>query len=157
MPYIIRGFIYYQGEKDVRLATKYGALLQNLIAQRRSLWNEEYLFFLFVQLPMYIEHSAMDDRQWALLRDQQYKVHKKIVNTGLAVLIDCGEYDNIHPADKQIVGLRLALQALRRCYNYEVEADSPVYAVHRIIDNKVYISFDNTNSGLIVRGHNNRF
>ena len=124
-PYGISGFLYYQGEEDARHAWRYEALLTSLIRHWRTLFWDAELPFLFVQLPMYRLGNEADDFSWPLLRDAQARVAQSCRNTAMAVLIDAGELNNIHPADKKTVGKRLYLQALCHVYGRDVAADSP--------------------------------
>lgn len=150
-PYTIRGFIYYQGEEDVYKASLYGKLMVKLIDQWRSDWKDDCLPFLFVQLPMYIAKGAIDDKQWAILRDQQMKVFRTIKNTGMAVIIDCGEFDNIHPLDKQTVGYRLALQGLKVAYSIDQNADAPIFKDYVIEEDTFRLYFYNMGKKIIIK------
>ncbi|MCE5343925.1 MAG: sialate O-acetylesterase [Eubacteriales bacterium] len=124
-PYTLTGFLYYQGEEDAKHAGLYRALLSSLILCWRRLYYDETLPFLFVQLPMYMDSTQRDDRQWAVLREAQEQTYQSIRHTGMAVMIDGGELDNIHPTDKKTVGERLYHQALRVVYGRTGEAESP--------------------------------
>lgn len=116
-PYTLRGFLFYQGEADENRPECYETLLTALIACWRRDWGDATLPFLNVQLPMYRAADAPDDRHWCGIREAQANVYRKLRNTGLAVLTDCGELDNIHPKDKKTVGQRLLLQALSEVYH----------------------------------------
>jgi len=155
-PYAIKGFIYYQGEEDDLRAADYREMMYYLVEQWRVDWNDRKLPFLFVQLPMYASRQEIESgnppRHWCLLRESQYLASLDIANTALAVIIDCGEFDNIHPYDKQTVGFRLALLALRRVYNKYIEADAPVFTWVREQMNALRIHFDNANCGLEFHG-----
>lgn len=135
VPYTIRGFLYYQGEEDEARCVDYGEMMVYLIDQWRGDWGDDELPFLFVQLPMFIAKSeydsGRDSRHWCVLREHQWRVSRMIRNTALAVVLDCGEFDNIHPLDKQTVGLRLALQALKTVYGRPVSADGPAFRTAR--------------------------
>jgi sialate O-acetylesterase len=74
---------------------------------------------------MYMARGEEDNKSWPLIRLAQEQVYQNMRATGLAVLIDCGEFDNVHPKDKKTVGYRLFLQALKVVYHKEVQADSP--------------------------------
>ena len=124
-PYPITGFLYYQGEEDVGRASEYRLLMTQLIAFWRTLFRGEELPFLFVQLPMFRNSYEEDDRQWPQLRLAQEQVWRQTAHTGLAVMIDGGELDNIHPTDKQTVGERLFAQAMRVAYGATAIPDSP--------------------------------
>ena len=108
VPMAMNGILFYQGESDVERAEDYGQLLIALITRWREVFRDAELPFYNVQLPMYIDAGAEDDRRWAILRQQQEKVWRALRNTHLAVLIDGGEYGNLHPTDKLTPGQRLA-------------------------------------------------
>jgi sialate O-acetylesterase len=160
-PYTIRGFIYYQGEEDDQRATDYRQMMYYLVQQWRSDWSDDNLPFLFVQLPMYASSEEMLTsnlpRHWCLMRENQYLASLDIKNTGLAVIIDCGEFDNIHPLDKQTVGYRLALQALEKVYGWDIKADSPVYDRIEFHGNELFVYFINAENGLEFRQNSNGF
>lgn len=124
-PYTLTGFLYYQGEEDTKHPQLYRPLLMTLISYWRDLFLDASLPFLFVQLPMFIAKGEEDFRNWPPVRQAQEQVFEDMRNTGLAVLIDCGEFDNVHPKDKRTVGYRLYLQALKVVYRRDVPADSP--------------------------------
>lgn len=149
MPYTLKGFIYYQGESDDNNPTIYDKLLTILIEQWRKDWCDYELPFLFVQLPMYKARSDKDTKHWAIIREHQMKVHKTIKNTGLAVILDCGEFDNIHPLNKKTVGDRLALQAYYHVYHKEVKAYGPIYQSMNTNGNVVKLTFQHAEGGLV--------
>ena len=84
-----------------------------LIARWRQDFRDETLPFLLVQLPMHTYADTPENGAWSKLREAQMRVYQTVKNTGIAVILDCGEYCNIHPVDKHPVGHRLALQARR--------------------------------------------
>ncbi|SCW57818.1 sialate O-acetylesterase [Ruminococcaceae bacterium YRB3002] len=134
-PFALRGVIYYQGESDCEEhASMYGQVFASLIAEWRSVFYNADLPFVFCQLPMYIskERKFMnyDDYSWAKLREQQQIVAIDVPNTYMAVLADCGEFDNVHPADKKTPGNRVAAMALKYVYGFK---DVPALAPY-IID-----------------------
>ncbi len=124
-PCALTGILYYQGETDARHPQLYRPLLMTLIAVWRDWFMDPTLPFLFVQLPMFIAKGEADDRSWPLIRQAQERVCRDMRGTGMAVLIDGGEFDNIHPVDKQTVGYRLYLQALNVVYRQAAQADGP--------------------------------
>ena len=125
-PFPIRGVIWYQGESNAspERAPLYAHLFQTLILDWRKAWNQNDMPFLFVQLANFKAgpHSA-----WPALRDAQ-KQALSLPNTGMAVTIDIGNPNNIHPTDKQDVGLRLALAADALVYGHKVEYSGPLYS-----------------------------
>lgn len=128
-PYSAKGFIYYQGESDDHKPQMYEKLLKMLIAQWRTDWNDPEMPFMIVQLPMFINRDETDRKNWCLIREAQMNTHLTTANTGIAVILDCGEYGNIHPVNKIPVGDRLEMQAMYHVYNKlsAAEAYGPIY------------------------------
>ena len=155
-PFAMKGFLYYQGEEDDLRADDYREMMYYLVEQWRGDWRDERLPFLFVQLPMYASREEIDSgnppRHWCLMRESQYLASLDIANTALAVIIDCGEFDNIHPFDKQTVGFRLALQALKKVYGRDIEADVPLFSRMQAEGGALRLYFDNAQSGLEFHG-----
>jgi sialate O-acetylesterase len=160
-PFALSGFLYYQGEEDDPRAVDYRDMLYYLIDQWRSDWDDDTLPFLLVQLPMYASREEVEAGQpaknWCVIREAQYRASVTIANTGLAVIIDCGEYDNIHPLDKQTVGFRLALQALKFSYGKKIDADGPIFSSAQTEGDAIRVSFLHTESGLEFRGRGEGF
>ncbi|MDR1693015.1 MAG: sialate O-acetylesterase [Oscillospiraceae bacterium] len=145
-PLALKGFLYYQGEEDWSRSGDYFDWMCALINQWREDFRDETLPFLFVQLPMYDSSENVEKgwigEEWPRLREAQRKVSRFVRNTGLAVIPDCGELDNIHPADKEPVGHRLALQALKKVYGRDAEADAPA-VTHIMRDgDEAVVTFD---------------
>ena len=128
VPVTLTGVLFYQGEEDTWRTKQYDALLTSFIFQLRELFLDGELPFLNVQLPMWMDGAATEDSKlWPALRLAQEKVWRNVRNTGLAVLIDQGEFDNIHPTNKRVVGERLFETALEVIYHEP--ARQPVYAL----------------------------
>lgn len=151
MPYTLRGFWYYQGEEDTGKASGYGVLMKLLISLWRRKFQDDSAPFILNQLPMYIAKGEVDDKSWAVLREQQAKTAEQIPNTYMNVLIDCGEFDNIHPTDKQTVGGRMALLCLEHVYGLPCNSDAPVYQSVKRNGKRIEISF--AGRGLQVKGN----
>jgi sialate O-acetylesterase len=154
--YKIKGAIWYQGESnaDTRMeSVEYRKLLPALINDWREKWNEGNFPFLIVQLPNFMEaKSQPSESNWALLREAQLKA-LALPNTGLAVTVDIGEWNDIHPLDKYDVGKRLALVAEKIAYDdNNVVYSGPIYQSAKIEGNKIILSFNNTGRGLIAKG-----
>lgn len=141
IPYTLRGFWYYQGEEDTYLPETYGILMESLIRCWREKWREADAPFVLTQLPMYIANHEADDRNWARLREQQAKIAEQIPNTYMNVLIDCGEFDNIHPTDKLTVGDRMAALCLEHVYGRPCHADGPKMQTVAGEDAQVRVTF----------------
>jgi len=131
-PYTIAGFIWYQGEADCIHAEHYYTLFSSLISLWRKDWEDSTLPFLFCQLTMHRFEGDPDWKDWAVLREAQDKVNTTTPDTGIAVIVDCGEFNEVHPKDKKTVGERLSLLALRTVYNKDVKAFAPRYRSHAV-------------------------
>ncbi len=124
-PFAIRGVIWYQGESNSALARAplYNHIFRTLIEDWRHEWGVGSFPFLYVQISNYKSTSAED---WALLRDQQLKT-LEMANTAMAVTIDIGNPDDVHPTNKVDVGLRLARAARALSYGEAVEYNGPLF------------------------------
>jgi len=116
VPYTLKGFLWYQGESDEGYADSYPKLMRGVIEAWRREFKDEDLPFLFVQLPMFKNKCDPDYTSWADLREAQMKVFRSVKNTGIAVALDLGKFNDIHPSHKLECGERLALQALYHVY-----------------------------------------
>ena len=148
--YAIKGGLWYQGESNTYEAYAYRTLFADLITNWRSKWGYEFPFF-WVQLANFkaVEAQPMES-DWAELRESQSKT-LALPQTGQAVIIDIGEAFDIHPRNKQDVGLRLALAALKVAYGKDLVYSGPVYQSMKVEGNKVVLTFTNTGSGLITK------
>jgi sialate O-acetylesterase len=150
--YAIKGVVWYQGESNADRPVEYRKLLPALIRDWRSKWGQGDFPFLIVQLPNFMEAKDQpSESNWALLREAQLRT-LSLPRTGLAVTIDIGEWNDIHPLDKKDVGKRLALAAQRVAYGDEsVVSSGPIYQSMKIEGNKVIVSFTQTGSGLVAK------
>ena len=151
--YAVKGFVWYQGEANADRPGDYGQLMRALIADWRGKWQEGQIPFLYVQLPGFMEVQYLpSESKWAELREEQLKT-LSLPNTGMAVAIDAGEWNDIHPLNKKDVGDRLALLAEKTAYGEQnLVASGPVYKSAEIEGDKIIISFNSVGSGLIVKG-----
>jgi sialate O-acetylesterase len=124
-PLPIRGAIWYQGESNSALerAPLYGRVFRAMIEDWRREWGIGDFPFLFVQISNY---KSSTNEDWAALRDQQVKT-LALRNTAMAVTIDIGNPDDVHPTDKVDVGLRLARAARSLSYGEAIEYSGPVF------------------------------
>ncbi len=144
----VKGAIWYQGESNAGRAYQYRTLFPLLINDWRTRWNNPEMTFLFVQLANYMKPPVEpEESDWAELREAQLMT-LKLPATGMAVIIDIGEADNIHPTNKQDVGKRLALAALKIAYGKDIVYSGPIYKSMIVSGNKIIVDFDNTGSGL---------
>lgn len=151
--YCIKGVVWYQGESNAARPLEYRALLPALIRDWRERWKESDFPFLFVQLPNYMEAKGQPaESNWALLREAQLKT-LSLPRTGMAVTIDIGEWNDVHPLNKNDVGKRLALAAQKVAYADDNAVHSgPIYQSMKTEGNKIIITFTNTGSGLAAKG-----
>lgn len=145
----VKGFIWYQGESNAGNARQHDTLFPAMITSWRKYWSDNQLPFYFVQLAGYdLRNNQPTDPSWAQFRESQLKA-LALNNTGMAVTIDIGDSINVHPKNKQDVGKRLALWAMRDCYNEKnIEVSGPLYASNSIRKNKIKINFSHTSGGL---------
>lgn len=140
--YNITGAIWYQGESNTGKPKEYGDLLTTMITDWRNKFNNKEMPFITVQLANFMESKSKPvESNWAELRDQQRKVSLQVPNAGLAVIIDVGEWNDIHPLDKKTVGDRLALQAMKLAYGKNIVADGPIYQSMKVDGNKIVLTF----------------
>ncbi|MBR1863124.1 MAG: sialate O-acetylesterase [Ruminococcus sp.] len=151
-PYTIKGFLYYQGESDDHRPDSYYRLFTALIGLWRESWGDDTLPFIMVQLPMHRYAGDPDYKHWCRIRDAQMKAFRTVKNTGIAVILDCGEFNEIHPKDKLPVGERLCLQAEKLCYGMEVSAFGPIFRRAVRDGGSMVAEFDYAEEGFDVRG-----
>jgi sialate O-acetylesterase len=147
--YTIKGFVWYQGEANTNRAEEYAKLQPAMIADWRNKWKQTNAPFLYVQLPGFMDYNYLpSESNWAMLRESQLK-SLSVSNTAMAVAIDLGEWNDIHPDNKKDVGERLALAAEKIAYGENIIYSGPIYQSSKVEGNKIIISFTNTGSGLI--------
>jgi sialate O-acetylesterase len=152
IPFGIKGVIWYQGENNAGRAYQYRKTFPLMITDWRKHWKQGDFPFLFVQLASFGANKG-DSRKgstWAELREAQ-SMTLSLPNTGMAVTTDIGQTDDIHPRNKQDVGSRLAAIALNM-YGKKAVASGPVYKSMEVKGNKVIVSFDHIEKGLISKG-----
>ena len=148
VPYGIKGVIWYQGESNVNNFHEYTNLFSGMIEDWRSAWSSDLPFY-FAQIAPYIYDKSQSSQG---LRDAQRKTLDRVKNTGMAVLLDIGEENDIHPENKKDVGERLALHALKNQYNLNLVANGPLYKNHVRKGFRIEISFDHIADGLVSNG-----
>lgn len=144
----VRGFIWYQGEGNEGRAYEYTDLFQALINDWRQKWNNLSLPFYFVQLAAFREKAVVNvNDKWPYVREAQ-SAALALAHTGMAVTIDIGDSKDIHPKNKQEVGRRLALCALKDTYGIQnIESSAPVYDTYRIEGDSIRILFKEKGDG----------
>jgi len=140
-PYAIRGAVWYQGEANAGRAYQYRTLFPSMIRDWRAAWGEGDFPFYFVQLANWKARPQDSiDSEWAELREAQ-TLTLKAHDTGMAVTIDIGNPDDIHPRNKLDVGLRLARWALADTYGMKLEKSGPLYDSYKVEGDRVRVKF----------------
>lgn len=152
IPYTIKGAIWYQGEENVGRAEQYKQLFPAMISDWRERWNYNFPFY-FVQIAPFQypreKKTALDQSQ--KLREAQRSTLNTI-NTGMVVTMDIGNFNNIHPSNKQAVGKRLAGLALANEYGKQLVASGPLFKSIKRRGEILVVNFDEIGSGLISKG-----
>lgn len=148
-----KGILWYQGESNAGRSDEYRTLLPALIRDWRQNLDQGDIPFILVQLPNFMEaKDEPSESGWAMFREAQTEA-LKLPATGMAVAIDIGEWNDIHPLNKKDVGTRLALVARKVAYgDNEVVFSGPTYKSMTAKGRKIILSFDNIGSGLVVKG-----
>ncbi len=148
IPYTIKGALWYQGESNRLDGMLYYEKKKALIEGWRKLWGVGDFPFYYVHLAPY---KYPDAESLPLVWEAQLYC-LNIPNTGMAVTNDIGNYENIHPTNKQDVGKRLALWALAKDYGKkDIVYSGPLYKNARFANGKAYVSFNHSGSGLTTR------
>lgn len=141
--YSIKGVLWYQGESNVGSPQGYQHFLELLISNWRSLWADEKLPFLIVQLPNFMsKNDVPTESGWAGIREAQLKVSRQIPRTALAVTYDIGEWNDIHPLNKKDLAKRLFLGARSIVYQEKISAFGPRFKNAEIQNDKIVIFFE---------------
>lgn len=150
--YTIRGAIWYQGEANISRYRTYAQLITDMVTSWRKEWDQGDFPFYFVQIAPY---GYQEGHPTAFQREAQAHTVDVLSNSGMAVTLDIGDCRNIHPADKQTVGDRLAYVALVKTYGMDGLAYSgPVYQSMEVTgDKRIKLSFDHTENGLATFGN----
>jgi sialate O-acetylesterase len=149
IPYAFQGVLWYQGEANVWRANQYKKAFPLMINDWRTKWDQGDFPFYFVQLSTFNEFNgnSKNGSRWAELREAQSQT-LQLPNTGMAVTTDIGNAKDIHPTNKQDVGLRLAAVALNNNYGKKRVHSGPTYKSQEIKGNQIILTFDNIGSGL---------
>ena len=154
-PFALRGAIWYQGESNAGgpTANLYGLQLSTMIRTWRQRWGQGDFPFEWVQLPNFRapQQAPVETSGWVIVQEQMRKTLCE-PNTGMAITIDVGEANDIHPKNKQAVGKRLALWALGTTYGQELVYSGPLYKSMSAQDGKIAIKFEHAGKGLKAAG-----
>jgi len=152
IPYTIKGVIWYQGESNVGRADQYKNLFPAMIKDWRKKWNYDFPFY-FVQIAPFqynINKDSSMDKSQELREAQRHSL--KTNKTGMVVTMDIGNFNNIHPSNKQGIGSRLARLALSNDYGFNVVPSGPLFKDLKVKGNKLILDFHNYGSKLISKG-----
>jgi sialate O-acetylesterase len=152
--FAIKGAIWYQGENEAnrQLGEEYKTTFPLMIESWRDAWGQGDFPFIFVQLAAFrTVEEVPHDAPWARLRDAQNHTLVSTSNTGMAVAIDAGLTTNIHPPYKELVGKRLAAQALSVAYGKEGITSGPLYSSVKFGKGKASLEFDQSGKGLVAK------
>jgi len=146
----IRGAIWYQGEADRMRYQQYSRLFPAMIRDWRDHWALGDFPFYFVQIAPYNYEPTVNT---AFLREAQLRTMQQVPGTGIAVVVDAGDFNSIHPPDKTVVGERLAYWALAKTYGVPgISFSGPVFREMKIDGNKISLFFDHAESGFLGLG-----
>ncbi|UPZ16526.1 sialate O-acetylesterase [Flavobacterium humidisoli] len=149
VPYAMQGVLWYQGEANVWRAAEYKKSFPLMINDWRTKFKQGDFPFYFVQLSTFDEFGGNSQKgsRWAELREAQSET-LKLKNTGMVVTTDIGNAKDIHPTNKQDIGLRLAAIAMNNIYGKKQVHNGPTYKSQEIKGNQIILTFDNIGSGL---------
>jgi len=147
IPFAIKGAIWYQGENNVSQPVIYEKLLSSLISSWRKDFQCGDFPFYFVQIAPY-DYGIKSKSE--LLREAQLKT-LAVKNTGMVVTLDIGNPKNIHPANKEALGKRLASWALAKTYKKNIPFSGPLYKSMKVLQGKIVLSFDHADRGIMLK------
>lgn len=156
IPYTIKGALWYQGEANISLPQQYKLLFQAMVKDWRKRWGIGDFPFYYVQIApfKYSNQNRMDDaNNAAFLREVQMQCLDLIPNSGMAVTLDVGTENVIHPPNKKDVADRLLYNALHQTYGYKaINFSGPAWDSIHLKDKGAYLTFKNAEKGLYVNG-----
>jgi len=153
IPFGIKGTIWYQGEGNASEAELYRTLFPAMVRDWRTRWARGDFPVYFVQLSSYrAPRDQPGESNWAAFREIQSMLQKAVTNSGMAVTVDIGNANDIHPLTKEEVGRRLSLVALAKTYNHPIEYSGPMYERMEIEGGKIRLHFTHVGAGLVAKG-----
>lgn len=148
--YTIKGAIWYQGESNRYATQDYDQLITSMVTSWREKWNLGDFPFYYVQIAPYDYGNKVNS---AFLREAQMNTQKSLKNSGMAVTLDIGDADYIHPREKRTVGERLAYWALAKDYGIKgIAYSGPTFKSMSINGNEAIITMENTEGGISTFG-----
>ncbi len=147
----LRGVLWYQGESNAERSDEYAELFTAMIRSWRAGWRQDELPFYFVQIANYLQQQDTTNRCWAYLREAQAAA-LALPSTGMAVAVDVGQADDVHPVNKQDVGHRLAVLALAGAHGVKVDSHGPEFSGTSREGGALRVRFSHAGFGLKARG-----
>jgi sialate O-acetylesterase len=152
IPYTIKGVLWYQGESNRHEPEKYKTLFPAMVKDWRKRWGIGDFPFYYVQIAPYIYGNNdvfQTDDNSAFIREAQLQCLDLIPNSGIAITMDIGDENSIHPPKKKEVADRLLFNALNQTYGYKtVDYASPIFDSLDVKDGGIILKFRNVESGL---------
>lgn len=149
IPFTMRGVIWWQGEYNSERSEQYKTLFPSMIKDWRAQWGLGDFPFYFVQLQNLDIQPQPNKARYYEMRDAQLYTYRTVPNTGMAIAVDIGKADDIHPPNKQEAARRLALIARAKVYGEKVVFSGPLYKSLKVKDGKAIISFSEIDGGLV--------
>lgn len=149
-PYTISAMWFYQGETDAENYDNYYELLRHFVIDLRKNFDIPQIPFFILQLPMFIEKGAQDDCTWANMREIQRTICEDLTDLHMICLADCGEFDNIHPVDKQTPGDRLGMLVLEKQFGFDMSANAMTFASVKKQDKCIEIETNNSYGEIVI-------
>jgi sialate O-acetylesterase len=150
-PLALKGALWYQGEANWTQPQLYAPLLRGLISDWRAEFESPELPFYIVSLPAFQKHHDPAPDGWSGVRAAQIEVGEHEKNSGVAITVDTGDPDNIHPTDKLPVGERLARVALAKTYHRNVPSEGPTFDRFDVVGGALRVHFRHA-KGLNAKG-----
>ena len=144
IPYAFKGCLWYQGEANASRGLQYRTLLPALINSWRKKWDMGNFPFIIIQIPGWKNHSPE-------LREAQLFTTQNTANTSMTVITDCDDTLNVHPGNKEPVGIRASLQARAIAYGEKLEYVGPIFKSMKIKGNQAILNFIHTGKGLVAQ------
>ena len=147
LSYGIRGFLWYQGEANRNSYANYDSLMNAMITDWRARWGQGDFPFYYVQIAPCRYADSQDNSPY--LREAQLRVMQQVPEVGMAVALDVGEENFIHPPNKAEISKRLAYWALAKTYGWDGLAYSgPIYKEMQVDGGKIQLTFSYAANGL---------
>ena len=152
IPYTIKGAIWYQGEANVEQATKYKGLFPAMVEDWRKRWGIGNFPFYYAQIAPYIysgNETVSNNKNSAFIREAQFQCLDLISNSGIAITMDIGAENSIHPPKKKEVADRLLYNALNQTYGYQtINYEGPRFDSMEVKDGGLLLKFKNEENGV---------